>query len=122
MKEKAIYYYRNGYNCSACILKAAEEVYNIPITKQSLEMCSGISNGFGTGGMCSVLVAGIMVLGLIFDEAAVRRMRLEFLTGFSEKYGSINCSKLKNGQAGIFCEDLIGDAAKMLGEIIERNR
>ena len=121
MKDKAVYYWKKGYNCSQCILKAAETVYDIQITDQCLDICSGITGGFGTGCICSVLIAGIMVLGLLFDELTVKRLRLQFLTEFTEKYGTLNCSSLKNSRTNGACDGIISGAFKILDDIIQRN-
>lgn len=119
MKEKTLSYYRQGYNCSQCILKAAEQIYRIPISKSSMDMCSGVTGGFGIGGMCSVLIAGIMVFGLLFDKDTVKSMRVRLLDEFNEKYGDLNCCCLrKHRKAGHMCEEIVGDIAQMVEKII----
>lgn len=120
LKEKALYFYQEGYNCSQCILKAAEQVYKIPISKNSLNMCSGISTGFGIGGMCSVLIAGIMVFGLMFDEQKAKRLRIKFLNEFNSKHHNLNCSALKQERKqGLHCEELVCDIADLIEKIID---
>lgn len=119
MKEKTLFYYRQGYNCSQCILKAAEQIYRIPISKNSMDMCCGVTGGFGIGGMCSVLIAGIMVFGLLFDKNAVKSMRVQLLDEFNGKYGDLNCGCLKkHRKAGYMCEEIVGDIAEMVEKII----
>lgn len=120
LKEKALYFYNQGYNCSQCILKAAENVYKIPISKQALKLCTVVSTGFGVGSMCSVLVAGVMVLGLLFDEASAKSLRIRLLDEFQKKHSNINCSFLKKGN----CTKIVGDASEILEEIIasEKNK
>lgn len=122
MKQKAIYYYREGYNCSQCLLKACEQTFNIPISKQTYGMCSAVSNGFGIGGMCSVLIAAIMVFGLLFNESTAKRMRLQLLNRFSAAYSSFNCCDLvKHRGAEKGCEVILGDIADMVESIICEN-
>lgn len=119
MKDKVLEYYYQGYNCSQCILKAAEQKYRIPISKQSLNLCSGISNGFGMGGFCSVIAAGIMIFGLLFDEETVKRLRLKLVNTFQDKYSSLNCSQLRKKNGEYFCETFIPEAADMIDCIIK---
>ena len=95
MRNLAISFYRNGYNCSQCILKAAEKKFKISLSEQTIKMCSAINNGFGVESICSVLVASVMVLGLIFDAQTARKMRIKFLNEFNSKYGNLNCARLK---------------------------
>lgn len=119
MKDKVLEYYYQGYNCSQCILKAAEQKYKIPISKQSLKLCSGICNGFGIGGFCSVIAAGIMILGLLFEEKTVKRLRLKLITEFQDKFSSLNCSQLKEKNGEYSCDKFIAQAADLIDNIIE---
>ena len=118
LENKALYYYKKGYNCSQCVLKACESVYNIPISKQSLKLCSAVNTGFGIGNICSVLVAGIMVLGLLFSEEDSKRLRIKFLNQFQETFGNLNCSYLRGSSTG-GCEHVIGKTCNMLEKIIK---
>ncbi len=122
MKDKVLNYYYQGYNCSQCILKAAEQKYKIPISNQSIKLCNGVCNGFGVGGICSVIVAGIMVLGLLFDEKTVKRLRLKFITEFQDKFSVLNCSQLKEKMGEYSCDKLILEAADLIDKIIEEEQ
>ena len=109
MYSKAADYYRSGeYNCSQCILKAAKEIYDINITDEQIKSCSAVNNGFGTGGMCCVLIAAMMVFGMLFEEDVARKLRLCLLSEFHSKYGNINCGRMKGYSAsGKGCVDVI---------------
>ncbi len=120
MKDKALEYYNRGYNCSQCILKAAKQKYKIPISDQSIKLCNGVCNGFGVGGICSVIVAGIMILGLLFDEKTVKRLRLKLITEFQNKFSYINCSQLKEKMGKYSCDKFITEAADLIDKIIEQ--
>ena len=114
MRKLAIEYYRNGYNCSQCILKAASVKFNFSLSKYCLKMCSPVSNGFGIKSTCSVLIAAIMVLGVMFNETCAKRLRIRFLNDFATKHGSLNCAHLKKDR----CEEIISSAADILEKII----
>jgi len=123
VKEKALLYYKQGYNCSQCILKAVEAVYGIPVSRQCMNACGGVCTGFGVGGMCSVLIAGVMAFGMLFDEAAVKRMRIKLMTMFHEKHKNMDCSVLKaQRQSGMHCETIVSDVAEMVERIIAEER
>ena len=123
MERIAIEYYKSGYNCSQCILKAAAERFNFALPKQCLKMCTSINNGFGIKSTCSVLVACIMCLGLIFNEQSAKRLRIKFLNEFNAKYNSLNCSRLKiENSSDYICEKIVGDAAALLENIIINER
>ena len=116
LKKYALEYYSEGFNCSQCILKAAEKAYKVKVTNEMIKMCSAVNMGFGIGGMCSTLVGGIMVFGLIADENTAKSMRLKLIIEFKEKYGCTECARLQKKAAG--CEKLIADTADMIERII----
>ena len=119
MKEKTLEYYKEGYNCSQCILKAFEYVYKRPLPEQVFSLCQGVNTGFGVGGMCSVLIAGIMILGLLFDEEDVKRLRIKLLFRFQEKHGDMGCMALvSERKPNMKCEEVVGEIAGLLDEII----
>jgi len=120
MRQTALEFYHQGYNCSQCILKSAEKKYGFVLSEQELKLCTGISGGFGIGGMCSAIVAGIMLLGIFFEEEKVDILRLEMMNTFQKRYSSLNCSNLKRLTGEYYCEDFILEAADIIDEIIMR--
>lgn len=122
LKNKALYYYKNGYNCSQCIIKACESVYKIPLSKQCINMCSALNNGIGIGSTCDVLMAGIMIFGILFDAQTAKRLRIKFLTEFSEKHSSLSCPNLRK-EMGNSCDccSLIGEIADLIEKTIDEN-
>ena len=120
MKNRAIDYYNKGYNCSQCILKAFESKYKITINQQSYEMCTGINTGLGIGTTCSVLVAGIMIFGILFDDQTAKQLRMKLLTMFKEQHRSLNCDALiKERSSGRKCDRIVAEVADMIDLIIQ---
>jgi len=121
LKNKSLYHYSRGHNCSQCLLKAAESCYNVKLSRNCLAMCDGIKNGFGVGATCSVLIAGIMLFGILLDENDARQARLNLLSTCCERYGSLDCAAIKkwrkNGRA---CEDIVGEIAKMVDDVLSK--
>jgi C_GCAxxG_C_C family probable redox protein len=116
-------FYRQGYNCSQSILKAAEIIYRVTLPELAIHMCGGVNGGLGTGGVCCALIGGIMTFGLLFDEETAKGLRIQLLDRFQPLYGSINCCVLsKRIHDSDDCEEIIGDIAKMVQEIIEAER
>ncbi len=120
LKDRALYYYKNGFNCSQCLLKACENVYGIPISKQSLKLCTAINNGFGIDNICSVLISGIMIFGLLFDEITAKKLRLQLLTIFKSKH-SLDCMSLKKEFAGKNCDAIIVEISDIVEKLINEN-
>ncbi len=119
MKNAVLRYYLKGYNCSQCILKAAEAAYGVSASKSGMQMCQGVTTGFGVGEMCSALIACVMVLSLMFDEDTVKRLRIDLLTQFQDRHKTLHCGKLKSERTGRQCEKLIVEIGEMMDNIIE---
>ena len=111
MGELAAEDYRQDCNCSQCVLRAVEKNYQFNLPEEALCLCQGVGHGFGIGGICSGIVAGIMAFGLFFDESTVKRLRIKLLNVFFERYGSIQCGELENAGK---CDEMIEDMAEQI--------
>ena len=118
MKEKTMAYCRAGENCSLALLRAASDQYGFPLSKEMVDSCGAVCSGFGIGGICSALVAAIMVLGVLFQPEEAKKQRLFFLLAFRETFGAMDCPSLSAGK--LDCTELMGDIAALLEEVIER--
>ena len=117
LKTKVRNYCGLGENCSRVILQAAAEEYGFSLSKDILAACGGINGGFGIGGICSGLVAAVMVLGLLFAEEEVKWKRILFLMKVQERYGSLECGRLSALQTD--CKEILEGIADILQEVIE---
>ena len=120
MKELALHYHDEGRNCSQSVLRAAGAYFGFEITDRDMDMLKVLNAGFGLGMVCAVLLAGIMAFGLVADERAARRMRLAFISEFTDIFGSADCAALTRGRGS--CAEIIGGAADMVQRIIEKER
>lgn len=116
MKRKAIQFYRQGYNCATCVLKAAQYQYGIVIPQKMIQGCGAVNSGFGIGGMCGVLIIGVMIFGMLFDEKKAKEMRLKLFSRFHEKHSSFNCASLSVNNDN--CESIISDVCDLVEEIV----
>jgi hypothetical protein len=117
MDKLAVEFYKNGYNCSQCIIKAASIKFNLNLSDQDLNMFSTINNGFGIRSTCSIIIGCLVVLGAMFDKIVANRLRIEFLNDFIFKYKDLNCAQLKRYS----CEKMVKYAAKTLEKLILSN-
>ena len=119
LSEYAVRFYRNGYNCSQCIIKAAESEYGIRPGSTTLNMLGAVNKGFGIGVMCSVHFACIAVFGALYSyEAVLKGKRLDFLVRFRNEFGSYNCSEILPRITS--CERVIAVGCNILSEIIKK--
>ena len=117
LKERVQAWCKTGENCSRIILQAAAEEYGICLSEDILSACKGIQSGFGIGSFCSGLAAGVMVLGLLFDEDTVKSKRIQFLFQVQERFASLNCCRLSSLEED--CEKFLMQVGDILQKIIE---
>lgn len=105
-----------GENCSRAILRGAAEKYDFPLSEELLDSCNAISAGFGVGGMCSALVAAVMVLGILFPTDEAKQKSLLLFCRVQERWNCIDCTRLSANREN--CNDLIGEISGILEEVI----
>lgn len=105
-----------GENCSRAVLRAASEQFGFPLSQELLDGCNAISAGFGVGGMCSALVAAVMVLGIMFPTDEAKQKSLILFCRVQERWNCIDCCRLSANRED--CNDLIGEISAILEEII----
>ncbi|MDO4530710.1 MAG: C-GCAxxG-C-C family (seleno)protein [Bacillota bacterium] len=117
LKERIRIQYEAGESCSRIILRAAAEEYGFSLSEDILSACSGISGGFGIGGMCSALVAAVMVLGLLYDGEETAGKRILFLYQMQERFGHLDCSRLSAMEED--CLPVLEEIGEILEAVIE---
>ena len=117
LKESVRAYCNVGENCSRVILRAMAEEYHFSLSEDILAACRGIQGGFGINGMCSGLVAAVMVLGLLFEEEEIKMKRILFLLKAQEQFSGLDCCRLS--ARGEDCNCLLEEIAEILQDVIE---
>lgn len=102
LKEKVDELYLNqNYNCGECILRAANEAYNLGLDDKGLKLAAGFGAGMGCGNTCGALSAAISALSLLYcgDKAheteGFKELCADFVAEFKKSLGSDNCEDLK---------------------------
>lgn len=113
LKDRAIRFYNSDYNCSQCIIKAANEKYGLNLPDECVKMCIGVNNGLGIGSVCSVLMACVMILSVMFPDD-IKRKRMAMINEFVCQNGSVNCGKIMKSN----CCDIIESSCDILEKII----
>ena len=142
--EKAVEYFLDQRNCSQAVLMAFGPEFGLP-----LEIAPKIAAPFGAGigrlgQTCGAVSGSLMVLGLLAgnnDLPPVEQKELsytlarEFVAEFQKRRGSTQCRELlgidisnpeglervrEEGLTETLCPELVGDAASILLEIIQK--
>lgn len=130
LKEKALDYHSQGYNCCQSVCMAFEDKLNI-----DKDILFKISEGFGAGmgnlqGSCGALSAAAIIAGLLGSggidaqkrtKAKTYKLVSEISKEFANRVGSIYCKDIKGLGTGRIlksCDGCIEEAVDIISEII----
>ena len=126
--ETTIKYYDKKYdlNCAECILVAANEEYDLNISKQTLMTMSSFGGGMAIGSTCGAATGAIATLGIMFTDDRghnsphVREMTGRFLSEFYRRMETLDCIPLKEKYYDFEsrCSKMMRVSAEVLEEII----
>ncbi|SHH15672.1 C-GCAxxG-C-C family (seleno)protein [Clostridium grantii] len=132
MLLKTMEKYRNkdhyDLSCSESIIYAANEEYNLNLSKDSFKTMAAFSGGMYSNEACGCITGSLAVLGILFVEKGahesdyIKNLTVEFINKFEEKFGSRKCEPLKESyrteEQG--CNSLIYSTAELLDELVLR--
>ena len=123
--ETTMKYYDKKYdlNCAECILVAANEEYDLNISKQTLMTMASFGGGMAIGSTCGAATGSIATLGIMFTDDRghnsphVREMTGKFLSEFNKDLILLKKSEIEKYK--IFGNTKLSKKAKEnLGEYI----
>lgn len=128
MKEKAVYYFNNGYSCSESIVRAAIDEGLCP--KELLPCATTFSGGMSSGCACGAVTGGQIVLGYNFgrenvkgNEVTARQKAAELVEEF-KKRNKVTCCRIlskdvepQNKKA--HCSKFVADGAEILEAMLK---
>ena len=117
-------------NCAECILYAANEEYNLWLSKESLKIMASFGGGMGIGSTCGAATGALAVIGVMFtnerghESPIVRELSAEFMKQFHSKFGSLNCTDIKGSinSDEKTCTEMIRVSSSILEDIINREK
>ena len=95
-------YHEKGLNCGQCVLLAFTDVTGLS-EEQSMALASGFGGGLRCGGICGVVNAAAVVLGMAYpstlENGPAGKKRSSELTKafqqrFTERFRQLNCREL----------------------------
>ncbi len=133
IKGKVKKYYDRKYdlNCAETIIYAANEEYNMNLSKETLKTMAGFGGGMAIEDTCGAIAGAVAVIGILFTEerahesSKVKNLTKEFMEKFIDKLGTNNCAQLKNKyrkNEEIRCENMVYTAAEILDQMVLRER
>ncbi|MBR5341904.1 MAG: C-GCAxxG-C-C family protein [Erysipelotrichaceae bacterium] len=103
LEDKVRYYYIDlHYNCAEAVIHAANDYYDLDITKDDMRMLGGFGGGMYAGVVCGVLVAAVAVLSkMVVKESArqegetVRPVINGMVRSFNQELEGLSCKELR---------------------------
>lgn len=106
-------YFRQGLNCSECVLRTFMDMHDTEIPEIAIKMASGFGGGMGhTKHTCGAITGSVLALGMVkgrdpFEKEElkdrVHQIQKEIYPTFSSmineienNYGTLECSELSN--------------------------
>ena len=124
-------YYDKEYdlNCAECMLVAANEEYDLNISRQTLMTMASFGGGMTVGSVCGAVTGAIAVLGIMFtterghQSPHVREMTNILVNEFNRKMEALDCITLKDNyykNDGQRCILMMQVATEILEELINK--
>jgi len=130
--EKARKYYDKAYNfnCAETMLYAADDEYNMNLSKETLKTMAAFGGGMGVESVCGAITGSLAALSILFtiekghESDRNKNLSKEFFQKFTGKLGTDNCAILKGNYKNdeLRCTTMIETAAKILDEIVIREQ
>lgn len=119
---------KEDLNCAETILYAANQVYHLDLSSDSLKLAAAFGGGMGIESVCGVLAGSLMVLGRLFiketahQHPEIKELSKELFDTFQKEMGDILCKPLKDNYRTEEkkCREVILKGAEVLDKIITR--
>lgn len=127
---KKFYDVEYDLNCSETIIYAANEEYDLNLSKDALKTMAAFGGGMAIESVCGAATGAIAVIGIMFTEISghksprVKELTQEFMSEFEKALGTLECDKLKEEyrEDEVRCLRMVETAGKILEDIITREK
>ncbi len=118
-------------NCAECMLYAANQEYDLGLSKREFKIMAGFGGGMAIEGVCGVASGAVATIGVMFtkdrghESVIVKELTKEFMQRFHETLKTYKCDELKERYKkndDRRCIYILEEAGKILARIIERER
>lgn len=127
LKEVAIQYYRQGFNCSESIIRAGNDVYDLGLHDKDMMMTAAFGGGFQIGDVCGALCGAACVVSSRYvstkahDSEDLRPLTQKLVIAFQKRLGSRLCTQVKPvfHTPELKCEPTVSTCAEVLETVLE---
>lgn len=117
------YYVGQGLNCAVSTLLAANDVYNLGLTKEDAKLVTAFGGGIGRGNLCGALAGSVAALGkILLAEGEMYNAEFKdacagFVSAFEEKWGTTLCAPIK--EMNVTPEERCGKTVLETGDMLQ---
>ena len=102
LKDIALEYSLNDYNCAESLMLAANDYYNLGVKPEDVRMMAGFGAGIQCGDVCGGLVGAIAAISVKYveqraheDRPGLRNKVTKMIRNFEAETGSRLCKDIK---------------------------
>jgi C_GCAxxG_C_C family probable redox protein len=114
------------YNCAETMLYAANEYYELNLSKDAMKTVASFGGGMAIGNVCGAITGCLAALGVIFtkekahESDKIKILTKRFIESFGKRFGYIDCAPLKDvyKTEEKRCSDMIVAAAEIMEEVV----
>lgn len=133
-RQKAVYYFEHGFNCSQAVVAACAEYYNVP-EDLALRISASFGGGIGRmrmtcGAVCGMFLLAGLQCGNVLPDCPQKKLAnyalvQELAQAFKSEHGSLVCAELLGlgGQPKkqkMPCKQMVGEAAALYLKTINK--
>lgn len=128
LKDIAISYYQQGYNCAESILRAGNDVYQLGLHDKDMIMVAAFGGGLQIGDLCGALSSAACVISSRYvetkahDYKELQAITQQLVLAFQKQMGARQCAQIKPNffTPQLRCQNTVANAADILQEVIFR--
>lgn len=130
--DKVKKYYDKSYdlNCAEAMIYAANEEYDMKLSKETLKTMAAFGGGMAIESVCGAITGSLAVLALLFtkdrghESPRVKNLSKEFFEEYHKILNTNNCAELKAKYKNdeIRCYKMVEAAGEILEKIVLREK
>lgn len=129
-KAKKFYSKEFDLNCAETMIYAANEEYDMNLSKETLKTMAAFGGGMAIESVCGAITGSLAVLSILFtrdrghESERVKNLTKEFFAEYQQQLNTYNCDELKAEyrNENERCWIMIEKAAETLDKIIIREK
>ena len=101
LKEYALHYYGQGYNCAESLVYGAHTAWNLNLDENACHLMAGLGGGLQVGDVCGALSGAVCALSCLIvktkahDCAELKPLTQTVVGQVRQRLGSLRCEEIK---------------------------